>query len=35
MPVDDREAVAQDAFLERLGLEVETAEAGYDAPSCR
>ena len=29
LPVDDREAVARDAFLERVGLEVETAEAGY------
>ena len=27
-PVDEREAVARDAFLERLGLEVELAEAG-------
>ena len=29
VPVDEREAVARDAFLERMGLEVETAEAGY------
>ena len=28
-PVDDREAVARDAFLERVGLDVETTEAGY------
>jgi uncharacterized protein (DUF885 family) len=28
-PVDNREAVARDAFLERIGLEVETSEAGY------
>ncbi len=27
-PVDDREAVARDAFLERLGLDVEMVEAG-------
>jgi uncharacterized protein (DUF885 family) len=27
-PVDEREAVARDAFLERLGLEVELDEAG-------
>jgi uncharacterized protein (DUF885 family) len=27
-PTDDREAVARDAFLERLGLDVETIEAG-------
>jgi uncharacterized protein (DUF885 family) len=27
-PVDEREAVARDAFLERLGLEVERTEAG-------
>ncbi len=27
-PVDDREAVARDAFLERLGLAVEMADAG-------
>ncbi len=27
-PADDREAVARDAFLERLGLEVEMADAG-------
>ena len=27
-PVDEREAVARDAFLERLGLEAEIAEAG-------
>jgi uncharacterized protein (DUF885 family) len=27
-PVDEREEVARDAFLERLGLEVELAEAG-------
>ncbi len=29
VPVDEREAVARDAFLERMGLEVETADAGY------
>lgn len=29
-PVDDRERVAREAFLERLGLAVETAEAGLD-----
>jgi uncharacterized protein (DUF885 family) len=29
VPVDDREAVARDAFLERLGVQVETAGAGY------
>ncbi|HYH34673.1 MAG TPA: DUF885 domain-containing protein, partial [Nocardioides sp.] len=28
-PVDEREAVARDAFLERLGLEVELTESGY------
>ncbi len=28
-PVDEREQVAREAFLERLGLEVEMAEAGY------
>jgi uncharacterized protein (DUF885 family) len=28
-PVDEREAVARDAFLERLGLEVEMADQGY------
>jgi uncharacterized protein (DUF885 family) len=27
-PVDEREAVARDAFLERLGLEIEIADAG-------
>ena len=27
-PVDEREAVARDAFLERVGLDVEMAEAG-------
>jgi uncharacterized protein (DUF885 family) len=29
-PVDDREQVAREAFLERLGLEVERADAGVD-----
>ena len=29
VPVDDREAVARDAFLERMGVDVETADAGY------
>jgi uncharacterized protein (DUF885 family) len=29
-PVDEREAVAKDTFLERLGLEVEFADAGED-----
>ncbi len=29
VPVDDREAVARDAFLERMGVHLETAEAGY------
>ncbi len=27
-PVDDRESVARDAFLERLGLEIERSDAG-------
>ncbi|GAB2754644.1 DUF885 domain-containing protein [Nocardioides salsibiostraticola] len=27
-PVDDRERVAQDAFLERIGLDLETTQAG-------
>jgi uncharacterized protein (DUF885 family) len=29
-PVDERERVAQDAFVERVGLEVERAEAGFE-----
>ena len=29
-PADEREAVARDAFLERVGLAVENAEAGHD-----
>ena len=29
-PVDERERVAQEAFLERNGLELELADAGYD-----
>ena len=29
-PVDEREAVAQDTFLERIGLEVERAKAGVN-----
>ncbi len=29
-PVDEREAVARDAFLERLGLQQELADAGFD-----
>ena len=29
-PVDEREQLAKDAFLERLGLEVEMAEAGIE-----
>jgi uncharacterized protein (DUF885 family) len=29
-PADEREAVAREAFLERLGLAVELAEAGYE-----
>ncbi len=29
-PTDEREAVARDAFMERLALAVETAEAGFD-----
>ncbi|MFC6042146.1 DUF885 domain-containing protein [Nocardioides hankookensis] len=29
-PADEREAVARDAFLERVGLEVENADAGHD-----
>ena len=29
-PATPREAVARDAFLERVGLAVETADAGYD-----
>jgi uncharacterized protein (DUF885 family) len=32
-PVDDREAVAREAFLERLGLEAEFAEAGLSRPT--
>lgn len=28
-PVDEREAVAREAFLERVGLEIELDEAGY------
>ena len=31
-PSDERESVAREAFLERLGLEVETDEAGYNRP---
>ena len=30
-PVDEREAVARDAFVERLGLELEMADAGPPA----
>ena len=29
-PVDAREAVAREAFLERLGLQTELTEAGYE-----
>lgn len=29
-PTDERERVAQEAFLERVGLEVEKIDAGYD-----
>lgn len=29
-PVDAREAVARDAFLERVGLQIELADAGYN-----
>src|SRR5690242_10184531 len=29
-PVDERERIAQDAFVERVGLEVEKAEAGFE-----
>ena len=29
-PVDERERIAQEAFVERLGLEVERAEAGFE-----
>ncbi len=31
-PVDAREAVAREAFLERVGLEVEIADAGQERP---
>ena len=34
-PVDDREAAARDAFLERTRLEIELEEAGVNRSACR